>query len=373
MPFCHAPWTNLDISPQGQLSPCCKFRHGHYRDAALNITHHSISDYQHSATLLQIRQEFTQGQWPAGCERCRIEEENGVASKRQLDYQRWQSYLDANGTEPKTITASIAFGNTCNLTCLTCNAYTSSRWQREYQSLTGLDIKPNHFYQQGFVKDFLAHAPSLKHLDVPGGEPFLSGVPEQQALLTHYVDTGQAADISLHYTTNATVWPDQRWWQLWRYFKEVDIQLSIDGIGARYEYLRYPARWPEVTANINGYLKRQQDNIRLSVSHTVSAYNIRYLCEFMNWCSSQGLPKPWLGRVHDPACMRPTVWPTLVREHIADVLSDSTDPDILAWCQLVRHTDDSVHYKEFVERVHWHDQYRDNSFAATFPEMFQFL
>jgi MoaA/NifB/PqqE/SkfB family radical SAM enzyme len=369
MPFCHAPWTNIDISPQGKISPCCKFRH-EYHDAPLRYDTASLDDYLTSATLIKIKQDFQNGIWPQGCERCRIEEENGIESKRQLDYQRWKPLYDNH--QPDTdgfITASIAFGNTCNLKCITCGPESSSLWHKEYREIYGIDVQSNHFYKTDFLDQLLSRMPNLRHLDIPGGEPFISGVPQQKRLLRTWVDQGQAKHISLHYTTNATMFPDQDWWSLWAHFANVDLQISIDGIADRFEYIRYPARWLEVQKNVDRYLERWQGNTQISVSHTVSVFNTYYLDEFFSWCAQKGLPRPWLGRVHNPQHMRPTVWPESARSLLVEHLESSRFDDAKTWASLLRNQDDSKYFQDFVRAVERHDQYRGTLFARTFPEL----
>ena len=374
MPFCFAPWSNVDISPVGDISPCCKFLTGKYNQK-FNIDKHTIEQYRNSDFLQLVQQQFETGQWPAGCTRCQIEEENNIESKRQLDFARWQQhYSDYNLKQDSFITASIAFGNTCNLTCITCTPYNSSRWRREYQTVYFKDIKNFHFYKDSFVKDFVESAPHVIHIDIAGGEPFLSGIREQKELLQYCITTNQASNITLHYTTNVTVWPDSEWWELWQHFKEIDMQLSIDGIGQRYNYIRYPADWEELQLNLQKYLGCQTlPNFRLSVSHTVSAYNIYYLDEFFAWCYSTGLPTPWLGRVHTPAHMRPAVWCKDSRKLIVDKLKTSQYPEVQTWAGLIENTNDSEHLQDFKRYLHEHDNYRDINFKQTFPELGKYV
>jgi MoaA/NifB/PqqE/SkfB family radical SAM enzyme len=376
MPFCYSPWTNVDISPMGTISPCCKFQHDLYKDKTVNINDNTIVDYKNSNTLQQIKNDFQSDIWPAGCERCQIEEQNGIESKRQLDFLRWEDhYRNYDISSAKFITASVAFGNTCNLTCITCGPRSSSKWRVEHKLLTGVDVAPIHFYKKDFVTDFLSQAPDIIHIDIPGGEPFLSGVTQQLELLQKYVDSGQSSDMSLHYTTNVTVFPDQRWWNLWKHFKEIDMQLSLDSTEQKFEYIRYPASWSEVSANINLFQQAEcaLSNLRLSISHTVSAYNIFYIPDFLDWCTSQQLPKPWLGRVHSPAYMRPGVWPDKAKEYIVNRLTSYATPDSLAWASLMIEQDDNKYFEEFCKKLTWHDQYRDLNFQETFPEMAPFI
>lgn len=371
MPFCFSPWTNIDIDPQGNMLPCCKYQPSP-TDPTFNIQTHSLAEYSGSAFLINIKQQFTQDTWPAGCVRCKSEEQNNIKSKRQLDHERWKEhYVQYHLDNDQWLTASIAFGNTCNLKCITCGSYASSRWHDEYRSVYSQDFRPVKFYRNDFVETFTSQALGIIHLDIPGGEPFLSGVAEQKKLLEHYIKSGKSANITLHYTTNATVFPDAEWWKLWNNFREVDIQLSIDGVGARYEYIRYPASWDDTEANVKKYLQQTSSNLRLSVSHTVSAYNIFYLDEFFSWCYNTGLPRPWLGRVHDPAHMRPTVWTD--REYIINNLKKSQHQDVLDWARLISNTSDSDLFDEFCNRLHQHDQYRGLNFANIFPEMAPYI
>ena len=369
MPFCYSPWTNIDISPSGDMAPCCKFR---AQQDKFNIQLHSVDEYKKSKFIADIKQQFLNDQWPVECERCRIEENNGIESKRLLDNTRWDEYYKKYDLSSGSfITSSVGFGNTCNLKCITCGPSSSSLWQKEYHHIYGKNIIPFKFYKKDFIKDFVLAAPNMRHIDIPGGEPFLSGVQEQKKLLKYYILSNQAKNISLHYTTNATIWPDDEWWQLWQNFKEIDLQLSIDGIEKRYEYIRYPANWDNIVAHTKLYLEQQSNllNFKLSVSHTVSAYNIYYLDEFFTWCYNIGLPRPWLGRVHNPIFMRPTVWPNDIKFKIINKLNASQHQDICNWVKLLVNEDDSEHFDEFKTRTHAHDQYRKISFENTFPEL----
>ena len=366
MPFCFSPWTNVDISPTGKISPCCKFK-------GTVPEYTTLPEYVNSDFLQSIKQQFQQDQWPVGCERCRIEENNNILSKRQLDHQRWKDqYSQYQLASNQFITASVAFGNTCNLKCITCSPHSSSKWSPEYLKIYGVQIQPVKFYKKTFASEFVSQAPDIVHIDIPGGEPFLSGVTEQKELLQQYIQSGQAHNITLHYTTNVTVMPDSEWWDLWQHFKEVELQLSLDGIDKRFEYIRYPGNWVSVFKNVSEYVS-QQSKITLSVSHTVSAYNIYYLDEFVSWCYNQGLPSPWLGRVHNPVHMRPTVWPESTRRAIADHLAVSKHPEVQLWSELLNNNDDSKHFDEFCKRIIQHDDYRGLDFKTTFPELTQYI
>jgi hypothetical protein len=365
---CFSPWTNLDISPTGNISPCCKFRTQYY-EQKFNIQSTTIEQYVNSDLLQTIKKDFNNGIWPVGCERCRIDEDNLIPSKRQLDYNRWKSVYksyDNNGF----ITASIGFGNICNLTCITCSPNASSKWRKEYQAVYGVKIPKVEFLGNTFEDQFKHYTKNLIHLDIPGGEPLLSNVELQKRLLNSYIETGQSKHITLHYTTNAQIFPDSEWWDLWKNFCEIDLQLSVDGIEKQYEYIRFPASWEMFLDNASKYLKCEEElsNFRLSVSHTVSAYNIFYLDDFYNWCLEFGLPKPYLGRVHTPIHMRPEVWPTNIKQIIIDRLNKSQHQEVKNWCNILS-TNNIDKHEEFYLYLKKHDEYRGLNFNETFPEL----
>jgi len=320
--LCLVPWTSIDIRPNGTIAPCCKYRET--PEEKLNITQVSIDDYTNSTFLKKIKDTMLQNKWPEGCFRCKQEEASGIKSKRILDYERWPTEFDTYNEDKGYIIAAIAFGNTCNLKCITCHSGASSVWRKEYFDIYGVDNAPVDKLSSDASEIYDA-MPNIIHLDIPGGEPFLSEIKKQKRLLQRYVDSGQSKDITLHYTTNGQIFPGQEWWNLWQNFKEIDMQLSIDGVGKRYEYIRFPAKEGIIEKNTQLYIEKEKtnNNLRLSVSHTVSSYSIYYLTEFFDWCEQVGLPRPWCGVVNTPKHMRPQVFPQAIKNKIIKHLNSS--------------------------------------------------
>jgi len=367
-PLCFIPWTSIDIDPQGSISPCCKFKAS--RKEKSNILKDTIKEYTKSKFLKDIKDKMLQNDWPDGCIRCKSEEENNIKSKRQLDYERWQAHFDNYTVDKGYIIATIAFGNTCNLKCITCHADTSSRWRQEYKDIYGLDFKPIETISAN-ADEIYNEMPNVIHFEVPGGEPLLSDVQKQKMLLKRYIESGQSKNISLHYTTNAQLFPDKEWWNIWSNFKEIDMQLSIDGIGRRYEYIRYPAKNELIEKHVMMYNEslNKYPNLKISVSHTISAYNIYYLDDFFDWCEFYNLPRPWCGAVHDPSHMRPTVYPKSINEKIVNHLNKSRHQDVRTWAKYLENNNNSEHYQMFLSMKQAHDTYRNLNFADTFSQV----
>ena len=370
--LCLVPWTSIDIRPNGTIAPCCKYRET--PEEKLNITQVSIDDYTNSTFLKKIKDTMLQNKWPEGCFRCKQEEASGIKSKRILDYERWPTEFDTYTEDKGYIIAAIAFGNTCNLKCITCHSGASSLWRKEYFDIYGVDNAPVDKLSSDASEIYDA-MPNIIHLDIPGGEPFLSEIKKQKRLLQRYVDSGQSKDITLHYTTNGQIFPGQEWWNLWQNFKEIDMQLSIDGVGKRYEYIRFPAKEGIIEKNTQLYIEKEKtnNNLRLSVSHTVSSYSIYYLTEFFDWCEQVGLPRPWCGVVNTPKHMRPQVFPQAIKNKIIKHLNSSRHQDVHTWATYLTNNDSSGHYEKFLQITDAHDRYRKLSFANTFPEVKELL
>ena len=367
-PLCLVPWTSIDIRPNGTIAPCCKYRET--PEEKLNITQVSINDYTNSTFLKNVKDTMLQNKWPEGCFRCRQEEASGIKSKRILDYERWSTEFDTYTEDKGYIIAAIAFGNTCNLKCITCHSSASSLWRKEYFDIYGVDEAPVDKLSSD-SREIYDAMPNIIHLDIPGGEPFLSEIKKQKRLLQKYVESGRSKDISLHYTTNGQIFPNTEWWNLWQNFKEIDMQLSIDGVGKRYEYIRFPGKQDIIERNVEMFIEKEKtnNNLRLSVSHTVSSYNIYYLTEFFNWCEQVGLPRPWCGVVNTPKHMRPQVYPFAIKNKIIEHLKGSRYEDVQTWATYLTDNDSSEHYEEFLRLTDIHDLYRKLNFANTFPEV----
>ena len=125
MTMCYHPWVGLDISPQGEFKPCCKYK---------NTVATNIQDYELSTEILQLREDFLLGRKSPGCERCWRDESAGLPSKRTLDNEYIFQNTRPDLSSLKVI--SIPFGNTCNLACRTCSSHSSSRWTAEAKKLT---------------------------------------------------------------------------------------------------------------------------------------------------------------------------------------------------------------------------------------------
>ena len=363
--FCSLPWVGLDISPQGKFKPCCKYSN--------NIAD-NINDYIISDELKTLRQDFLDGNKPNGCARCWRDESVGIESKRQLDFK-----YALNGVMPELDgfkIISMPFGNTCNLACRICSSSASSKWLQEaiklQDKIPDIVIRDHKkFYKdQAFMSEIINNIQNPILFEFPGGEPFLTGKKEHLSFLENLVKH-DVSNLKLHYVTNTTIMPDEEFWHIWKAFKNVDLQLSIDGTNEHFEYNRWPANWGQSYRNIKEYqrLQKEYTNIQLSISHTVSIFTVYYLPEFLNWCQNEELPEPYLGLLSDPEHYSIKSLPSAIANTIASKLTCQTLQPISNDLRTANGKD----FDKFVKYVTIIDEDRKQNFASTFPELFELL
>lgn len=356
--FCSLPWVGVDIDPQGNFKPCCKF--------SMPVSS-NFSEYDHSKLLQQVKHEFRSGIKPEQCSRCWQDEAAGLPSKRQLDHQ-YVLPLDPDLGSLKIL--SLTFGNVCNLACVTCNSAASSRWISDEHKLAGqfdhIQIKKHHLHyrDQKFIDEILQRSKDLVHLEIHGGEPFLNNRDLHLGLLRNLENASQ---IKIHYITNASIYPDPEFWEIWKKFRHIDIQLSIDGTHDRFEYLRYPAQWKSVHDNVLRY--QQQSHVQISISHTVSWINLIYMDDFITWCVESGLPRPYIGPVSRPDYLSVKSLPATAKQYAQHLLADAQWPETRKMLAYMWHTDQSDFFDQGLGWLKALDNIRTNDLISAFPEL----
>ena len=339
--YCPLPWIHLGTHPHGGVTPCCisdmtagKNRARNYSDSKdqfLNLNEHSIDAHMNSDYYKQIRLEMLEGQKPAACMRCYDEESKGMVSKRvyeQSQYpskdHRWASSVtDTSGyVHTDLVFVELRLGNVCNVQCRTCNPASSSKWRRDYEEVVEKLTFVNDGYSwldhrrdfkwpesESFYEDLYNCAPRMEVLYINGGEPTL--IKAHWKYIRKLVESGRSKDIILWYNINMTNLPEEAL-VLWPQFKECRVCCSIDDVGLRNHYIRYPTMWSDVRDNLNKL--RDADGLNVRITTTVSAYNYPYLDEFLRWA-----PVPVdLNYVYDPHYLSPLVLPPEYRRVLHD-------------------------------------------------------
>jgi 4Fe-4S single cluster domain len=213
------------------------------------------------------------------CNLCRKEEKYKEQNYRAIGNKIIPDNLPSTKVGWLDIQADI----TCNGGCLICGPHNSSFWTNQLNKYNeSLEVAKKVNLQQSIDQIFQTLDFSEIHqLQFLGGEPFLS---ETDALALPYITNPQ--NCILKYTTNGSIYPDTNRITQWKNFKEVLINFSIDGVGDRFEYLRYPLKWSIVDQNARRFVSEAPDNMMFHINHTITPLNIMYYDEFLAWVNS---------------------------------------------------------------------------------------
>ena len=370
----------------GTTKICCMHRS---KERSMTLGNNTLDEIMSKDEFVDIRNSLTTGERHQGCNLCWDEEDAGRQSKRLRDNERYFYEIKYSGRTPYQGLAKVELnlGNTCNISCRTCNASVSSGWMKEAFEVYESDkttfkefAKSLKKYHQSyddkspFWKDIEDHLPTIKQFDFYGGEPFM--IKKQWSLLETAVSLGHASEIELHYNTNGTHWPKEV--ELWKHFKKVNLSFSIDGFGKQFEYMRYPAKWDLVQTNMENARKlaAEYKNIDLSWCVTISTLNVFNVPETVEyWRNNYRDIGLYLNLVHGPAHYSIRNLPIDIKDIVIEKLNTVPKSDGKSWnylpgiINMIKDSHpDKKEWNVFLNTTKKHDEYRRQTFKDTFPE-----
>ena len=364
--FCVNPWLGLHYKMGESMSPCCMFNY--------DIKSNSIDSYLDSDLLSNTKQQLLQGERPIGCHKCFRQEDLGHVSKRQRDneiYALLWALKFKNDTYKKDDNFGeyyVRLGNHCNIRCTTCSDQFSSGWISENKKFGDkygpvIQIEATDPIWQ-HMKD---HARHIHTIEFIGGEPFMMHTDKQAELFKYFVETGDAKHIVIKYNTNGTRVPTEQT-KYWKYFKFVEINMSMDGVEDKFEYLRYPASWETFTNTLSFY-QQLDATVKLAFVHTMSVFNIGYIEETLEFSKKVNVPL-FLNLLSQPIEYSIFYSPNNVKEWIYDRIKHIEVPEIknIASRLLEKHNYTTTSEK-FYEKINELDKRRETNFSLTFREL----
>lgn len=369
--FCVNPWVSLHAKMSDGFNPCCLF--------STSINTKTVDEYVNSPELASVKQRLLNGEKISECSNCWVQESNGYVSKRQRDNKTYEKQFqelntDLTATHGNFVEYYVRLGNHCNLRCTTCNANASSGWISELKKFN-IDTKPIKLLPDNHdVWDHIKnHAQSINAIEFIGGEPFMMSVNEQESLLEWLVDQGHANHIKLKYNTNGTRLPTGLL-KFWEKFKTIELNISADGIGPRFNYLRFPAEWTEVDANIKYYQSLQETipGLEITIIFTFSVLNIGYVEEMLDYCRNNNL-NIFLNMLIQPNVLNVFNACKELKDWFADTLKDVDHPVIKNLLTNLNNTSSTVTAQQLVDFLITLDQRRNLDVRRTFPEFAQCL
>lgn len=329
--FCIMPFIHQNIKHEGKVGACWR-----YPDKLGDYRNESLATIWNNERTRELRRALLHDERPEGCRSCWDFEDSGVKSTRQtcnetyqtkynIDYNNILSEMEENYHLPfRPRTIEIRFDNTCNLRCRHCSPTYSSQWEtlafkqeqvKDFFRLHGagrLEKKHINLPDDRF-NDFLKSLPFLKEVLIAGGEPL------QQKRHWEMIDAMKpyAKDITLSYNSNLVSLGIGKYnvLDVWPSFKKIILRVSIDGDDKIYSYFRTNGEIDKVYKNIQQLHSLQ--NIEMSLTTTVSIYNISRLVDIVKYTNKAG------GLFHTsivqyPKPINPKVLPKAIKNKITD-------------------------------------------------------
>ena len=290
--ICPLPWIHVTTSPMGAFRPCCntqlKLEHDGKRvDMRDGETFESVL---HGPAMDKLRQQMLDGERPSVCEPCYEVEDLGVKSYRQNYIENFSDIVEFENEEPISVLRyfDLKFDTTCNFRCRMCDPGSSNQiwedikildYQRKHhfasksilpvnwESYDLKDKDKEKFFQEEKYQDVLNNIEHLRVLKCTGGEPFIS--KHFLSILEEAVKRDVAKNIELKLTTNGSKFFKPMLLILDK-FKKVKLNISIDGVGSTYDYMRFPFKWNKFDSRMNELLEH------ISNTEDPNKYNVQW-------------------------------------------------------------------------------------------------
>lgn len=392
--FCDKPFNHNYIHTNGKMRLCCATIQDLPTDNNYNLfdaNKHTIDEYWNSNRMKEIRRKMIAGEKIRDCERCYRQEEQGTKSLRATHgMEQFIKDTLPDGTYQKNAkTMQIQMGNICNLKCKMCSQMYSHmhgmetrdigkqdpewlHWVKEQGANVNnwtneLGIKQEWYKNEEFKSRMFEHiSKNIIKLNVIGGEPTL--IPEFYELFEYCDKQGTLGDKEVTIVTNLTntnpkltQWlPQLKTWSIWA---------SIDGVGERTEYIRYPSNWNKILESLEFY--RNIPGGKITLSPAVQLLNIDQLDEiiqwWLDWCGGELNDQygfTWLATVWYPLICNPNMAPREWRLKVADKLSkykfDEHYDNIIRDLRIDQHTPEKYEElrKAFIKYNDKQDEFR---------------
>lgn len=298
--FCILPFVHMYIHSSEKPKICCTYeQHGLNDELNKKL---NLKDLWESEYYQDVRQRMLSGKRVKECSRCYNAERNGGRSDRIVYNNRYRkkikdgtikSDLKLNvhtGTQYNTpLDLDLRPGNLCNLQCRMCGPSSSTQINKEFKKM------PKSFFFQSFNEDFQTTWATkenlnfiLKNADIGdrikflGGEPTL--MPEVFDILQKLIDNNMT-DVALSFTSNLTN-VNKKFLDVIEKFSNVDVNISMDGVGKTLEYIRHPIKFDQIQKNIIRYSEIGgvcSKSKAFDIQFTMQAYNIHNILDTLRW------------------------------------------------------------------------------------------
>ena len=242
--FCLAPWVSIHTWPDGKVFPCCLWNS---RDPVGNVNAQSLEEIWNNEKMKKIRRSFLKGEKLKSCDRCFHLEDTVDQSYRQRinrDHKDKMHYVNETNPDGSLNIMNlhlwdVRISNFCNFKCRSCGLGLSSSWYSDSKALgEKVDKALININDKASFMDMLEpHYNCVDEIYFAGGEPLV--MPEHYQILDRLLELGRT-DVNIRYSTNFSklTYKGKHIFDYWKHFPNLELYISIDGVGKIGEYVR---------------------------------------------------------------------------------------------------------------------------------------
>ncbi len=288
--LCAAPFTALMVTPERTLRPCCKFL-GDLGD----LNKQTIKEILASNAVKDLQNDMSANKWATSCRDCKATETISARSVRHSYLSGGYNYF-SNWQDGITV-LEISSSNICNLSCAGCSTRFSSGWLKYAKVIeknTDTEFYRDIIHESPIINpnnDLLIKNLSeldlthLQRINFKGGEPLLN--TDMLAVLRYFDNIGILSRLDLIMDTSGAIIIDKTINEtiaLLCKAKQVNFNISVDGVDAVQTYIRYSPKNMASLDNIRNFISVfEKNNITFMVSPTIMVYNIFSLDRLVEW------------------------------------------------------------------------------------------
>ena len=315
-----------------------------HRASESNLTVENFINFHNTNVKIQDRQKMLDGIWPAGgCNYCKRIEEAGGFSDRLLHNKTAnlsppELEFDLTATTVSPTYLEVFFDNTCNLSCLYCDQYSSSKiadenkrfgsFNKEGVILPILETKYTKNLAPEFWKWMDGNFHTLKRLNFLGGEPFLQ---KELEFLIDFIDSHPNPECELNFISNLSISKNRLENYIEKFkkivklkkIKKLSITASIDCWGVEQEFVRYGLMLDVWEENFKYLLEHRW--MTLNINQTIGPLAIKTMPDLLlrlnEWKKIRAVGH-YFSAISNISYMQPNIFgPDVFKEDFKTILS----------------------------------------------------
>lgn len=378
-----------------------------HRTANSHLTPENFHTFHNTEVKIADRKRMLAGQWPeTSCGYCKKIEESGGFSDRMLHLTIPNQSPPELETDPTAVTVSptileVFLNNTCNLACLYCSPFLSSKIaeeDRKFGSLRSNDrwlirpVQDKHYETllPHFWKWFDENFHKLKRFHILGGEPFYQ---QETDKLLEAIDRNPNPDCELNIISNLmmstarlqTYIEKIKLLVVQRKIKRFDLTASIDCWGTPQEYVRFGLKVEQWRKNFEYLL--QEKWIVLNINQTISPLTIKTMPELLEllaeWRKIRKVCHFFSGVTPEPTFLKPEILgPGVFDEDFKKILSlmpNTTEEENNAvsymtgiWQSIEKSAMDLTEMQNMFAYLNEKDRRRNTNWREVFPWLIEY-